>query len=479
MRLTSGPFERAQALNLEYLRALDVDRLLAPYRTEAGLQPKAKPYPNWESTGLQGHTAGHYLAALAQAWAATGDAEMRHRLDYMVRELAACQRANGNGYVGAIPGSRKLWAEVGAGRFASSASGSNGAWVPWYNLHKLFAGLRDTFSIAGIEEARQVLIGLSDWCGTLVAALSDSQLQMMLTAEHGGMNEVLADVFALTGDRKYLTLAERFSHRALLEPLRRHEDPLTGLHANTQIPKVVGYARIAELGGDATGLDAAAFFWQRVVGRRTVAFGGNSVREHFNPADDFSRMIESREGPETCNTYNMLRLTEQLFDNRPTRPTSTTTSARSTTISSRHSIPGTAASCTSRRSGRATIGCIRSRRSVSGAAWARGSESQQARPLRLRAQGRRRALRESVHGVHPAVAGARATLRQETDFPDTPATRLVLALERPQRLTLHLRHPAWVSADGFRLRINGDLGRAPRSPRPMPPSRASGRTVMS
>ena len=168
MRLTGGPFERAQALNLEYLRALDVDRLLAPYRTEAGLEPKAKPYPNWESTGLQGHTAGHYLTALAQAWAATGDAEMRRRLDYMVRELAACQRANGNGYVGAIPGSRKLWAEVGAGTLRVERFGLNGAWVPWYNLHKLFAGLRDAFSIAGIDEARQVLIGLADWCGTLV-----------------------------------------------------------------------------------------------------------------------------------------------------------------------------------------------------------------------------------------------------------------------------------------------------------------------
>ena len=194
--------------------------------------------------------------------------------------------------------------------------GLNGKWVPWYNLHKLFAGLRDAHTIGGNARAREVLVRLADWADALVARLSAEQVQEMLRAEHGGMNEV-ADVYALTRDHKYLRLAEPFSHRALLEPLRRHEDPLTGLHANTQIPKAIGYARIAALGGDASWRDAATFFWERIVGHRTVAFGGNSVREHFNPADDFSSMIESREGPETCNTYNMLRLTEQLFAHEP------------------------------------------------------------------------------------------------------------------------------------------------------------------
>jgi uncharacterized protein len=158
-----------------------------------------------------------------------------------------------------------------------------------------------------------VLVALADWCAALLATLSDAQIQQMLRAEHGGMNEVLADVSAITGEPKYLALAQRFSHRGLLEPLERHEDPLTGLHANTQIPKVIGYERIAELGGDPAGADAAVFFWERVTGHRSVAFGGNSVREHFNPVDDFGPMLESREGPETCNTYNMLRLTERLF----------------------------------------------------------------------------------------------------------------------------------------------------------------------
>ena len=162
-----------------------------------------------------------------------------------------------------------------------------------------------------------MLVALADWCDALVAKLSDEQMQEMLGAEHGGMNEVLADVYALTGDRKYLALAQRFSHRALLEPLRGTRTRSPACTPTRRSRRSIGYERIAELGGDAGGREAAAFFWDTVVHRRTVAFGGNSVREHFNPPDDFASMIESREGPETCNTYNMLRLTEQLFRGKP------------------------------------------------------------------------------------------------------------------------------------------------------------------
>ena len=156
IRLLDGPFKRSETLNVAYVHALDIDRLLAPFRIEAGLKPKGELYPNWESTGLQGHTAGHYLTALAQAWASTGDAEAKRRLDVMVGELAECQRANGNGYVGAVPKSRELWAGVAAGKLQVERFGLNGAWVPWYNLHKLFAGLRDAHLIGGSAQARAV-----------------------------------------------------------------------------------------------------------------------------------------------------------------------------------------------------------------------------------------------------------------------------------------------------------------------------------
>jgi DUF1680 family protein len=168
---------------------------------------------------------------------------------------------------------------VAAGRLDVESFGLNGKWVPWYNLHKLFAGLRDAWVLAGSATARDVLVGLAECCERTLSRLSDAQVQQMLRAEHGGMNEVLADIAAITGEKRYLALARRFSHRTLLDPLLRSEDPLTGLHSNTQIPKVVGFARIGELGDEPGWTDAAAFFWGVVVRARSVAFGSNSVRE--------------------------------------------------------------------------------------------------------------------------------------------------------------------------------------------------------
>jgi DUF1680 family protein len=171
--------------------------------------------------------------------------------------------------------------------------------------------------IAHNEKAKQILVKLSDWFIALTSRLSDDQIQQMLKSEHGGINEVFADVAAITGDDKYLEMAKKLSHKAILFPLLQAKDSLTGLHANTQIPKVVGYKRIAEIDGDTAWANAAAFFWNTVVEHRSVSIGGNSVREHFHPATDFSPMINDAQGPETCNTYNMLRLTEKLFLSDP------------------------------------------------------------------------------------------------------------------------------------------------------------------
>ncbi len=296
--------------------ALDVDRLLAPFRREAGLEPRKPSYENWESGGLGGQTAGHYLSALADMIAAgndTNDSELRRRLDYMIDELALCQRAFGDGYLGGVPGSRELWKAVATGNIAAL----NGKWVPWYNVHKTFAGLRDAYLVAGSTQARELLIKFGNWCDHETANLSDAQMQQMLGTEHGGMNEVLADLYAITHDPKYLTLARRFCHKAVLDPLEQKQDRLTGLHANTQIPKVIGLERIAALTGDQAADTGARFFWDTVTSHRSVVFGGNSVSEHFNDPKDFQGMLEHREGPETCNTYNMLRLTEQLFATEP------------------------------------------------------------------------------------------------------------------------------------------------------------------
>ncbi|TWI88585.1 glycoside hydrolase family 127 protein [Chitinophaga japonensis] len=309
VRLLESPFLQAQQTDAQYILSLDEDRLLAPFLKDAGIRPLKENYGNWESDGLDGHIAGHYLTAAAQMYAATGDTVFRNRLNYMLDWLEKCQQQNGNGYVGGIPDGKQVWQQVAQGRVEAVWQ----RWVPWYNLHKLYAGLVDAYQLTGSEQAKRILIGLSDWCLRLTDKLSDGQMQRMLGNEHGGMNEVFANVSRITGDERYMTLARRFSHRAILDPLLEHQDSLTGLHANTQIPKVVGFARIAALTGDKAWADAAEFFWNTVTLHRSVSFGGNSVREHFNSPDDFSPMLESREGPETCNSYNMLKLTKALF----------------------------------------------------------------------------------------------------------------------------------------------------------------------
>jgi DUF1680 family protein len=313
VRLLESPFKKAQDTDLHYILELKPDRLLAPFLREAGITPKAENYGNWEGTGLDGHIGGHYISALSEMYAATGNKEIKNRLEYMIAWIDTCQQKNGNGYVAGIPGGKAMWEEVAKGNIHAETFALNGKWVPWYNIHKLYAGLIDAYQLAGNEKAKNILIKLSDWCVNLVSNLSDDQIQTMLSAEHGGMNEVFADVAAITGDKKYLKLSERFSHKKILGPLKQHKDELTGIHANTQIPKVIGFARIAEVSGDQSYEDAAKFFWNTVVQNRTISIGGNSVREHFNPINDFSSMLESREGPETCNSYNMLKLSKHLF----------------------------------------------------------------------------------------------------------------------------------------------------------------------
>lgn len=313
VRLTQSPFKHAEDLDVRYLLGLDPDRLLAPYLKGAGLEPKADNYTNWENTGLDGHIGGHYVSALSYMYAATGDEEIKQRLDYMLSELKRAQDAAGDGYLCGAPNGRKIWEAVSKGDIQASSFGLNGGWVPLYNIHKTYAGLRDAYLLAGSKEARDMLVKLTDWMMNMTKDLSDEQIQDMLRSEHGGLNEVFADVADLTGKDSYLQLAHRFSHREILDPLLKHEDRLTGKHANTQIPKVIGYKRIADLEGDRAWDDAARFFWETVVERRSISIGGNSVREHFHPSEDFSSMLTSEQGPETCNTYNMLRLTKMLY----------------------------------------------------------------------------------------------------------------------------------------------------------------------
>ena len=315
--LLDGPLKKARDLNIKTLLQYDCDRLLAPYLKEAGLTPKAKSYPNWD--GLDGHVGGHYLTAMAIN-AATGDKACRERMEYFISELQACADANaknhpewGKGYVGGVPGSDRIWSNYKKGDFGAYS----GAWVPYYNIHKMYAGLRDAWVYCGNEQAKQLFLGFCDWAIDLTAGLSDAQVERTLHTEHGGMNEVLADAYAITGDKKYLDAAKRFSHHRLLVPLSQRQDCLDNMHANTPVPKVVGFERIAELSGDETYHNASIYFWDIVTGERSLAFGGNSRREHFPSKEACMDFINDIDGPETCNTNNMLKLTEELHRRNP------------------------------------------------------------------------------------------------------------------------------------------------------------------
>ncbi len=317
VKITDGQFLKAQQSGLNYILELDMDRLLAPFLREAGIKPLKESYGNWENSGLDGHIGGHYLSALSFMYAATGKQELLDRVNYMINWLDTCQQKNENGYVGGIPDGKTMWEEIAKGEIEAGSFSLNKKWVPLYNIHKLYAGLRDVYLNTGNKKALDILVSLTDWCIETTKNLSDEQLQEILRSEHGGLNEVFVDVAELTGDDKYLELARRFSHKAILNPLLQNKNELTGLHANTQIPKIIGYKRYADATNNKEWADATALFWDLVIDKWTVSIGGNSVREHFHPVDDFSSMINSNQGPETCNTYNMLRLTKLLFMTNP------------------------------------------------------------------------------------------------------------------------------------------------------------------
>lgn len=315
--LLDGPLKHARDLNVQVLLKYDCDRMLAPYRKEAGLQPRKPSYPNWD--GLDGHVGGHYLSALAIN-AATGNEECRKRMEYMISELQLVLDANNqrheawcHNYIGGVPNSAKMWTAFSKGDFGPYF----GTWAPFYNIHKMYAGLRDAWLYCGNEQAKNLFLKFCDWAVDITRDLNDGQMEKMLGNEHGGMNEVLADAYAITGEQKYLDCARRFSHKLLLVPMEEGKDCLDNMHANTQIPKVIGYQRIAELAHDVQYHNASEYFWEIVTRQRSLALGGNSRREHFPTKENCIDYINDIDGPESCNTYNMLKLTEDLNRVKP------------------------------------------------------------------------------------------------------------------------------------------------------------------
>lgn len=455
VELLESPFKRAQDLDKQYLLDLEVDRLLAPFLREAGLPAKAESYTNWENSGLDGHIGGHYLSALSLMYASTYDTQIKARLEYMLSEMKRVQDANGNGYIGGVPGGKAMWSEIAQGAIRASGFGLNDKWVPLYNIHKTYAGLRDAYLYAGSELAKTMLVKMTDWMLEVTKDLSDEQMQDMLRSEHGGLNETFADVAALTGDEKYLKLAERFSHLLILNPLLEKEDKLTGMHANTQIPKVLGFKRIADLEGRDNWSEATRFFWETVVEHRSVSIGGNSANEHFHPADDFSRMITSVEGPETCNTYNMLRLTKMLYQTSGDKQYSDyyERALYNHILSSQHPHTGGLVYFTQMRPGHYRVYsqpqtsmwcCVGS-----------GIENHAKYGEMIYAHTADELYVNLFIPSKLSWTDKKVEIIQRNDFPASPATELTINPSKTTAFTLKLRYPAWVDRGALRVSLNG------------------------
>lgn len=462
VRLLDGPFKRAMELDAKYLLDLEPDRLLSRFRRFSGLEPKAPEYGGWEAQTISGHTLGHYLSALSLMHASTGDRRFRDRVDYIVEELGRAQQAKGTGFVGGFPQADRLWKELGDGLIRAEPFNLNGIWVPWYTTHKLLAGLRDAYLLVSNAKAKEILVRLADWALAFSDRLSDEQLQQMLATEHGGVLESFADVYALTGEEKYLRLARRFYHRAILDPLADQKDILTGLHGNTQIPKVIGAARLYALTGDRRLMAAARFFWERVVYERSFVNGGHGENERFFARERFPELLTSRTA-ETCNTYNMLKLTRHLFawDAQPAAADFYERALYNHILASQHKQSGMMIYLCSMKPGHFKV--FNTPYESFWCCTGTGMESHAK-------------YGDSIYfhdeaGIYVNLFIASELdwrekgikIRQETSFPEQPRTRLRFEVEKPMTVSLRIRHPWWAES-ALRISVNGRRIQAPSKP---------------
>jgi DUF1680 family protein len=316
--LLPSQFQTNMLLDKAYLLSLNPDSLLYNYRINVNLSTSnAPPLGGWEAPGSAlclGHWTGHYLSACSMMYASTGDPQLKARTDYIVSQLANCQAASpaagyNTGYLAAFP-------EYYIDDLVNETQNSYFA-VPWYTIHKIMAGLLDTYQYTGNQQALSVLTNMANWVQFRMNQLTASQIQNMLNyREYGGMNEVLANLYGVTSNANYLQLAADFDKQSLFVPLSEDDDVLDGLHDNTQIPEIIGASREYELTGSSSDYDLATFFWSRVANYRSFVIGGSGDNEFFFPTNQFPQNV-SPETCETCCTYNILKLTRHLFEWQP------------------------------------------------------------------------------------------------------------------------------------------------------------------
>ena len=476
VRLTGGPLKNAQEQDMKYLLSLDPDRMLAYYRIRAGLKPKAPGYDGWDGDGhnLTGHIAGHHLSAVSLMYQATGDARFKQRADYLVAGLKEVQDANGDGYLVALDNGRKAFGELRDGIIRSQPFDLNGMWSPWYTVHKTFAGLRDAYRHAGNATALEVETKFAGWAEGILAPLDDAQIAEMLNTEHGGMNEVLADLWADTGDARWLRLSLRFEHHAFTDALKRGQDNLDGKHGNCQIPKLVGSAERFGYTGDAGDLLAASFFWDTVVQHHTYASGGHGLSEYFGPADRWSTRVDGRTC-ESCNVYNMLKLTRRLFALRPD-PFYADFQERALYNHALASIDPTNGDMSYMVPvGRGEQQEYQDMQHDFTCCVGTGMENHALHGYGVYYE-TDDTLYVTVFAPTTAhVPGLGVDVAQETSFPDGDRATLTLTMPAPKAFTLAVRRPSW-AGDGFRVRVNGqDMPQPPLAS--LQPGRAGGRLV--
>jgi DUF1680 family protein len=444
VRLLDGPFRDAMLRTQRYLHDLDSDRLLWYFRQTAGLETPGEPMGGWEKTELRGHTMGHYLSACALMYASTADKRLKAKADAIVVELAKCQKALGTGYLSAYP-------EEQIDRVLARKR----VWAPWYTLHKIYAGLIDMYVYCGNRQALDIARGMARWAKGRLDKLDRATMQDVLNhTEQGGMNETLANLYGVTGEKAWLDLARRFNADAYNQPLLMHRDQLKGLHVNSFIPNMVGSARQYELAGDPTDQHIAEFFWQSVVHGRTYCTGGTSVDEHWR-SDPYSLADQlDSHTQETCCTYNMLKLTRHLFAWQPrveymdyyernlinsilaTQDPRTGMMMYFVTLGSGHwkyfNTPHDSFWC-----------CTGT-----------GMENHAKYADTIYFHN------DDTLWVNLFIAselnwqGKRVTVRQDTEFPDVSETTLTIRVEKPTTFELRLRVPSWAT-QGVTLKING------------------------
>ena len=453
--LLDGPFKHATDLNIQSLLQYEPDRLLARFRTEAGLAPKAEAYGGWEGESLAGHSLGHYLSACSLMYLTTGNKEFKDRADYIVRELDSVQQANGGGYLGAFTDGKKVFeTEIAKGEIRSQGFDMNGIWSPFYTHHKVMAGLRDAYRLLGNAEALKVERNFADWVGTIVLGLNHDQAQEMLHCEFGGMQETLVDLYEDTKEERYMEIAKVFHHDEIMDPLTNGIDILPGKHGNTQIPKLIASSRLYELTGEKDYQKPAEFFWSTVVNHHTYVTGGHGNDEYFGQPDSLRNRL-SEGTTETCNVYNMLKLSNHLFDWEPRAEVSDfyERALFNHILASQHPQTGKVIYNLSLEMGGhknyedplSFTCCVGS---------AMETHSKYGGSIYYKNDNELYAAQYIASEVNWKEKEVRLT--QQTQYPEDDKSRFTFHMGQPQKFTFYIRYPHWAQK-GIEVTINGKL----------------------